>query len=112
MEADQAAAAAHLTANLKVAFELVEVRTGLSGMKPLLRLESPDGTGRCQAKGTREAVGVEIRGVIQACRGEKGDELRANAREMKRRLVEAVEVGGVSRVELGRFFEKYDRPVL
>lgn len=99
-EADQPAAAAQMTVNLKVAFELVEVRTGKNGMKPLLR------NGR-QAKGTREAVGVEIREVIDACRSEKGDELRKNAQAIKAKFAEAWTDGGVSKMEFGVFVEKF-----
>ncbi|KAH9476195.1 UDP-glycosyltransferase 84A1 [Psilocybe cubensis] len=99
-EADQPVAAAHMTENLKVAFELIEVRTGANGMKPLLR------NGR-QAKGTREAVGVEIREVIDACRSEKGDELRRNAQAIKAKFAEAWTENGVSRKEFRAFVEKF-----
>ncbi|PPQ89308.1 hypothetical protein CVT25_000375 [Psilocybe cyanescens] len=99
-EADQPAAAAHMTENLNVAFELVEVRTGENGLKPLLR------NGR-KAKGTREAVGVEIREVIDACRSAKGDELRKNAQALKIKFAEAWAADGVSKKEFRAFVEKY-----
>ncbi|PPQ81811.1 hypothetical protein CVT25_013647 [Psilocybe cyanescens] len=99
-EADQPAAAAHMTENLNVAFELVEVRTGENGLKPLLR-------NRRKAKGTREAVGVEIREVIDACRSAKGDELRKNAQALKIKFAEAWAADGVSRKEFQAFVEKY-----
>ncbi|KDR73134.1 hypothetical protein GALMADRAFT_721937 [Galerina marginata CBS 339.88] len=97
-EADQPAAAAYLTENLNVAFELIEVRTGERGLKPLHR------NGRA-AKGTRRAVGVEIRDVLDACRGKKGEELRRNAEDIKAKLLEAWQEGGVSRKELQAFLE-------
>ena len=53
---DQPTAAAHLTENIKVAFELFQVRTG-DGLKPLAR-------NGIAAEGTREAVGIEIRQTI------------------------------------------------
>ncbi|KDR73125.1 hypothetical protein GALMADRAFT_158264 [Galerina marginata CBS 339.88] len=99
-EADQPGAAAHLTENLNVAFELIEVRTGENGLKPLYR------NGRA-AKGTREAVGIEIREVIDACRGQKGEELRKNAEGIKDEFAEAWRTDGVSRKELHTFLEKY-----
>jgi hypothetical protein len=99
-EADQPAAAAHLTENLNIAFELIEVRTGDRGMKPLHR------NGRA-AKGTREAVGVEIREVIDACRGPKGEEMRKNAEDMKMKFAETWHADGVSRKELRVFLDKY-----
>ncbi|PPQ89305.1 hypothetical protein CVT25_000372 [Psilocybe cyanescens] len=99
-EADQPAAAAHLSVNLKVAFELIEVRTGERGLKPLLR------SGR-MAQGTREAVGSEIREVIDACRGAKGKELRSNVENIKAKLDHAWQANGSSRTELRAFCEKY-----
>ncbi|PPQ89615.1 hypothetical protein CVT25_012532 [Psilocybe cyanescens] len=104
-EADQPAAAAHLSLNLKVAFELIEVRTSENGMKPLLR------SGR-RPSGTREAVGVEIRQVIGSCRGEKGQELRKNATILKAELSRAWERDGISRSELLRFSEKHNLQLL
>ncbi|KDR78382.1 hypothetical protein GALMADRAFT_138474 [Galerina marginata CBS 339.88] len=97
---DQPSAAAHLTENLNVAFELIEVRTGENGLKPLLR------NGRA-AKGTREAVGVEIREVIDSCRGQKGKELRENAEEIRTKFAEAWQENGASRKELHTFLAKY-----
>ncbi|KAF8067713.1 UDP-Glycosyltransferase/glycogen phosphorylase [Lyophyllum atratum] len=99
-DADQPAAAAHLTLNLKAAFELIEVRTGL-GLKPLHRLngEAP--------KGTREAVGVEIRRVLEACRGQEGEELRKNAERVKGQFAEAWEEGGPAKAALGEFLKRY-----
>lgn len=105
METDQPTAAADLTENLKVAFELIEVRTGVNDMKPILR------SGR-RATGTKEAVGKEFRQVLTECRGEKGDALRRNALELKGKLKEAWEEGGSSKLELNAFFEKYDKPIL
>lgn len=98
--ADQPAAAAHLSENLKVAFELIEVRTGESGLKPLHR------TGRAP-KGTREAVGVEMREVIDACRGPKGVELRKNAGDVQAQLLGAWKDDGVATQNLRAFLDKY-----
>jgi len=86
-----------------VAVELFEVRTGDDGLKPILR------NGRT-AKGTREAVGVEIREVVDLVRGPKGEELRKNAQSFKARFVEVWEEGGVSRKEAQALLTKF-KPV-
>ncbi|KAF8903485.1 UDP-Glycosyltransferase/glycogen phosphorylase [Gymnopilus junonius] len=99
-EADQPGAAAHLTENLDVAFELIEVRTGDKGLKPLRR------NGRAP-KGTREAVGAEIRGVTDACRGRKGEKMKYNAEDMKEKFADAWKGDGISRKELHEFIEKH-----
>ncbi|PPQ87580.1 hypothetical protein CVT25_006080, partial [Psilocybe cyanescens] len=65
-EFDQPLAAAHLSTNLHIAFELIEVRTGAHGMQPVLRLNDR------APQGTRGAVGIEIRAVLDACRSAKG----------------------------------------
>lgn len=87
---------AYISCTLKVAFELIEVRTGSDGLKPMLR------NGRAP-KGTREAAGEEFRQIIDACRGEQGEELRENAKELQRNLVKAWEDGGEAKRELKRF---------
>ena len=97
---DQPTASAHLSCNLKVAFELIEVRTGPDGLKPMLR-------NGLSAKGTREAVGKEIREILDACRGKQGEELRRNAVEMKRKFAKAWEDDGEAKRELNAFLERY-----
>ena len=67
---DQPTTSAHLTCNLKVAFELIEVWTGPDGLKPM-----PRNIGLA-ARGMREAMGKEFREVNDACRGKQGDELK------------------------------------
>ena len=100
ISADQPAAAAHLTENLNVAFELFQVRTGEDGLKPLAR-------NGIIAEGTREAVGVEIRQTIDLCRSEKGQEMRSNAEQLKVKFAETWEVGGIARQEIHKFLQKY-----
>ncbi|KAJ7210379.1 hypothetical protein GGX14DRAFT_550973 [Mycena pura] len=94
-DADQPAAAKHLTHNLNVAFELVEVRTGL-GMKPSYGSDKVP-------EGTREAVGREIRAVVADCRGETGKEKRKNAERLRAELLEAWSVGGPAKCAIGDF---------
>ena len=74
ISADQSAAAVHLTENLNVGFELFQVRTG-DGLKPIARRKGGLGVNNTP-EGTREAVGVEIRHIIDLTRSEKGWEMR------------------------------------
>ena len=83
---DQPANAAHLTLNLDVAFELIEVRSGVHGLKPMYR-----GT---QAKGTPEAVIAEARNVLLMTQGEEGARKRKNAEAISDKLRMAWEEGG------------------
>jgi hypothetical protein len=99
MTADQPAAAAHITENLKVAYELFQVRTG-DGLRPLAR-------NGLTPEGTREAVGIEIRQTIDSCRSEKGQELRSNAEKFKVKFARAWEGDGIARQEIRRFLSKY-----
>ncbi|KAF8965577.1 CobB/CobQ-like glutamine amidotransferase domain-containing protein [Flammula alnicola] len=97
-DADQPGGAAHLTVNINVAFELIEVRTSEEGMKPMLR------HGRAP-KGTREAVGDEMRQVIDDCRGPKGETMRQNAEQLKKKFARSWEEGGEGKRELQAFLE-------
>jgi hypothetical protein len=97
--ADQPAAAAHLTENLNVAFELFQVRTG-KGLKPLAR-------NGIAAEGTREAVGVETRQTINLCRSEKGQEKRNNAENLKAKFMQTWEEDGMAMQEIRKFLRKY-----
>jgi hypothetical protein len=84
-----------LTENLNVAFELIEVRTGL-GLKPILS------TGKTP-KGKQDAVGTEMREVIDQCHGETGQEKRRNVLRIKSELAKAWEHGGIARAATGKF---------
>ena len=99
ISADQPAAAAHLSENLNVAFELIQVRTG-DGLKPLAR-------NGVAAEGTREAVGIEIRQTIDLCRSEKGREMKSNAEQIKVKFAQSWEEDGVARQEIRKFLDKY-----
>ena len=101
---DQPAAAAHLTENLNVAFELYQVRTG-DGLKPLAR-------NGLAAEGTREAVGIEIRQTIDLCRSEKGQVMRNNAEQLKLKFAKTWEDDGIARQEIRKFLHKYTSTLL
>jgi hypothetical protein len=99
-DADQPAAAAHVSTNLGAGIELIQVRTGKNGLKPLRRTgEAP--------KGTREAVREEFEQAIRDIRGDKGEQLRKNAFKFKTEFAQAWEEKGSARLELLKFFEKY-----
>jgi hypothetical protein len=84
-----------------VAIELFEVRTGEHGLKPIRRL------GDRVPVGTREAVGREIREMIDLVRGPMGKELTLNAARFKKEIAEAWEEGGVGKRELRAFLAKF-----
>ena len=98
--ADQPAAAAHLTENLNVAFELFQVRTG-NGLKPLAR-------SGLTPEGTREAVGIEIRQTIDLCRSENGQVMKNNAEQLKLKFAKAWEDDdGAAKLEIRKFLHRY-----
>jgi hypothetical protein len=68
----------HLTLNLDIAFELIEVRVSKVGRRPMYR-----GT---QAKGTPEGVVTEAKKVLQMARGAEGSRKRRNAEAMRDKL--------------------------
>ncbi|KAG5650746.1 hypothetical protein H0H81_011177 [Sphagnurus paluster] len=98
-QADQPCAAANVTENLKAGIELFEVRTG-KGLRPIYR------NGKTP-KGTREAVGEEIRYVVDMCRGPEGEELRRNAERLKVEFNCAWEEGGSARLAMRQFLKDY-----
>ena len=69
------------------------------------------------AAGTREAVGVEVRQVVDLCKGEKGREVRRNAEKVKEEFGKAWDDdedgggggggGGDARWEIRKFLDKY-----
>ncbi|KAH9476163.1 UDP-glycosyltransferase 84A1 [Psilocybe cubensis] len=98
--ADQPIAAQQIESVLKVGIELIEVRLGEEGMKPLLR------NGR-KAQGTRKAVGKEFRDVLDLCRSEEGEDLRKNVLAIKAQFSECWGPTGASRREYESFLKKY-----
>ncbi|KAK6987722.1 glycosyltransferase family 1 protein [Favolaschia claudopus] len=95
---DQSISAVHLTTNLNIAFNLMEVRTS-NGLRPLF-----DGT---TPSGTREAMRAELARVFEDCRGEVGEEKRKNAREMKGELMGVWGEGGSSEEAIQAFLRDY-----
>ena len=88
--ADQPINTIHLTENLDVAYELLEVRTG-EGLKPLYR------TGQAPA-GTLDAVRAETITVLENAFGEDGARKRANIQKLKEASLGLWDEGGASRL--------------
>ena len=102
LDADQPANAAHITLNLDIAFEMIEVRTG-PGLKPLHRGGRPTGT--------IEAVISEVRSVLQRARGPEGDRKRRNAESMGEKWKKEWEEGGDARMNLKKFLTDNYPPI-
>ena len=79
--------AAHLTTNLDVAYELIEVRTGERGLQPIHRL------GRAPV-GTVQAVREEAALVLEKAFGEDGENKRANILKLREQVLAAWKAGG------------------
>ncbi|GJJ05882.1 hypothetical protein Clacol_000069 [Clathrus columnatus] len=99
MPDQQPGTAAHVSVNLDIAYELLEVRTGLR-LKPLHRGYHP--------KGMMEALEEEARFVINdALKGEGGIRKRKNIEELRNRVRNGVKEDGESGKDLSRFVEEY-----
>lgn len=99
IDGDQPVLSVQAAHTLRVAFELMEVRTG-HGLKPLHRL------GGRKPGGSRAAVGREMREVIDATRGEAGQELRRNAEAVKAEMQKSWDEGGAAKKELTLLLDK------
>ena len=97
---DQPIGAAHLTENLNVAFELFQVRTGEGLNLPIHR-------NGLTPQGTRAAVGIELRQIIDLCHSEKGQELRRNAEKFRVMFMKAWEEDGAAKREMRNFLYKF-----
>ena len=77
--------AAHLTLQLDVAFELLEIRTGEHGFKKLHRF----GDSEKKLTGTDEAIRLEFEQVLEALNGEEGAKKRENVERLRDELAVA-----------------------
>ncbi|PSR79622.1 hypothetical protein PHLCEN_2v6923 [Hermanssonia centrifuga] len=96
-QADQPQNAVHLTDNLEVAYELIEVRNSL-GLKPIYR------NGKSSV-GTIEAVREEAHRVLDSAFGEDGAKKRAKAVELQTAFEDVWAEGGSSLADLNRFLD-------
>ncbi|GJJ14092.1 hypothetical protein Clacol_008349 [Clathrus columnatus] len=85
IQADQPHSAMNLTLNLKVAYQLLEVRIN-HGLRPLYRGYQP--------KGTKEAIDTEFKQILKDAFGPDGDAKRKIAADLSKKLRETWEEGG------------------
>ncbi|KAI0745368.1 UDP-Glycosyltransferase/glycogen phosphorylase [Earliella scabrosa] len=94
---DQPLNTVHITDNLQIGYELLEVRTG-DGLKPIYR------TGYTP-KGTVEAVKAEAREVLTKAFGEDGAKKRAKLEELRKKVISEWEDGGSSKRDVTAFLD-------
>ena len=94
---DQTLNAVHISDQLQIGYELLEVRTG-EGLKPIYR------TGYTP-KGTIEAVKAELREVLQKAFGEDGAKRRERLEVVRKAVNEEWEEGGTSRMDATAFLD-------
>ncbi|TFK80980.1 glycosyltransferase family 1 protein [Polyporus arcularius HHB13444] len=95
ISAEQPLNAIHLTDNLDVAFELIEVRHG-AGVGKIYR------TGRVPVA-TVDAVKAEMRDVLERAYGGEGARKRANLLSLRKKLQAAWSENGVARRDVEAF---------
>ncbi|KAF9063048.1 hypothetical protein BDP27DRAFT_1385021 [Rhodocollybia butyracea] len=103
MGADQPINAAVLGIMHKAAFELIEVRSGENGTKPLLRFENTD----YKPTFTVEAVKAEVEQLLVKIKGEEGRAVRANFEKLSNEMGRSWDEGKESRVDLNEFLKKF-----
>ncbi|KAJ4480020.1 hypothetical protein J3R30DRAFT_2566107 [Lentinula aciculospora] len=103
MGADQPVNAAVLSLTHKAAFELIEVRSGENGTKPLLRFENTD----YKPTFTVDAVKAEVEGLLAKIKGDEGRIVRSNFESLGEEMWRSWEEGRQSRTELNEFLEKF-----
>ena len=89
--------AVHISDQLQIGYELLEVRTG-HGLEPIYR------TGYTP-KGTIEALKAEIRDVLQKAFGEDGAKKRARLEAVRKGVTGEWEVGGSSLRDVSAFLD-------
>ncbi len=94
---DQPLNAVHITDNLQIGYELLEVRTG-PGLKPIYR------TGYTPS-GTIEAIQAEVREVLAKAFSEDGAKKRARLEELRKKVTTEWEDGGSSKRDVSAFLD-------
>ncbi|KAJ3855119.1 hypothetical protein EV368DRAFT_62701 [Lentinula lateritia] len=103
MGADQPVNAAVLSLSHNAAFELIEVRSGENGTKPLLRFEGTD----YQPTFTVEAVKAEVEGLLAKLKGDEGRIVRSNFENLGEQMWRSWDEGMQSRIELNELLENF-----
>ena len=83
----------HITENLDIAYELFEVRTGESGLRPIYRA-------RKAPEGTLQAVREEASTALDNAFGEDGARKRANIMKLREKTLAAWDENGPSRFDV------------
>ena len=94
---DQTLNAVHISDQLQIGYELLEVRTG-EGLKPIYR------TGYAP-KGTVDAVKAEVRDVFKKAFGEDGAKKRARLEAVRKGVRGEWEEGGSSLRDVSAFLD-------
>ena len=93
---DEPANAALMSLSLDVAFELIQVRTGVHGLKPAYRC------GGIKPTGTADGVAAELENVLNRMRGEEGERKRKAAEMVRERFRQGWEEGGAASKDFRR----------
>ncbi|EMD40085.1 glycosyltransferase family 1 protein [Gelatoporia subvermispora B] len=101
LSAEQPINTLHATENLDVAYELLEVRSGI-GLKPILR------TGKTPV-GTLAAARIEAQQVLEMAFGADGAKKRENALKMKEAIARSWDEDGTSTRDLRQFLSLVDQ---
>ena len=95
--ADQPVNAIHLTEQLDMAYELIEVRTGVGAGQIFRNGRTPIGT--------VDAVKEELGAVLDRAFGTDGAEKRARLQGLRKKLAGAWSTGGIARGEVVAFLD-------
>lgn len=87
----------------KAAFELIEVRSGEKGTKPMLRFENTS----YKPTFTVDAVKAEVVGLLKKIKGEEGKVVRSNFTKLSETMMKGWDEGEESRNELNEFYKKF-----
>ena len=98
ISADQPLNAIHLSENLDVGFELIEVRHGVGAGKIYRNGRVP--------VATVDAVKAEMRDVLERAYGEEGARKRANVLSVQKKLQAAWAEDGIARREVEAFLDE------
>ncbi|KAJ3982385.1 hypothetical protein F5890DRAFT_1530116 [Lentinula detonsa] len=103
ISADQPLNAAHLVLTHKAAFEIIEVRSGKQGTKPLLRFQNTEFTPTF----TVEALKKEFEKLIEKLKGKEGHAVRTNFENLSDKMRRSWEEGGECKTDFEQFIRKY-----
>ncbi|KAJ3795634.1 hypothetical protein GGU11DRAFT_872616 [Lentinula aff. detonsa] len=103
ISADQPLNAAQVVLTHKAAFELIEVRSGKQGTKPLLRFQNTEYTPTF----TVDALKKEVEKLIEKFNGKEGQTVRTNFEKLSDKMRRSWEEGGECKTDFEQFIQKY-----